>query len=130
MHVALVDLATPGVRVALTGPGGPLEVVRQTTIDHVRAARAMFGVNAHFFLPFPSVNLEANLIGIAASEGRVFSAFESPAQSYALVADAPGINIDRENRASIVRRDPASVDGTRRMARADSGPPCPGRPKS
>ena len=118
MHVARVDLSTPGLRVALTGPAGALEVVRQTTAEHVRAAGAQLGVNAHFFLPFPSADPEANLIGIAASDGKVFSAFESPTQNYALVTDAAGINIDRGNHASLVRRDPAAADGTRALGAA------------
>ena len=50
------------------------------------------------------------MIGLAASEGRVFSAFEIPEQSYALVAFAPAINIDRDNHASIVTDDPANPD--------------------
>jgi hypothetical protein len=112
LHVAEVDLSIPGVRVGLTGPSGPLEVVRRTTADHVRSASAQVGVNGHFFLPFPSDRLEADLVGIAASEGVVYSAFESPAQSYALVNDAPGINIDRRNLATIVRRAPGSAAGT------------------
>jgi hypothetical protein len=113
LHVAQVDLAVPGVRLALTGPAGPSEVLRRTTRDAVLDAGAQLGVNGHFFLPFPSASPEAGLIGIAASDGRVFSAFESPAQSYALVADAPGLNIDSRNRASVVRRDPNAADGTR-----------------
>lgn len=113
MHVARIDLATPGLRVALTGPDGPLEVIRKTTAEQVRGAGAQLGINAHFFVPFPSTQVEADLVGIAASEGRVYSAFESPAQSYALVADAPGLNIDRENHPSIVRRDPTAPDGRR-----------------
>jgi hypothetical protein len=111
MHVARIDLSAPGVRISLTGPSGPLEVVRKTTAEHVREAGAQLGVNAHFFLPFPSPEPEANLIGIAAAEGRVYSAFESPVQNYAIVADAPGINIDRNSRASLVLRSAASSDG-------------------
>lgn len=111
LHVATIDLTTPGVRLALTGPAGPLEVVRRRTADHVREAGAQLGINGHFFLPFPSAEPEANLIGLAASEGRVFSAFETPAQAYALVADAPALNIGPDNRAEIVHRDPASADG-------------------
>ena len=51
------------------------------------------------------------MIGLAASEGRVFSAFESPEQSFAIVADAPALNIDSRNRARIVHRDPGRADG-------------------
>lgn len=113
IHVARVDLAEPGIRLALTGPGGTREAVRQTTATHVRQAQAQLGVNAHFFLPFPSPDPDANLIGLAASDGRVFSGFESPTQSYALVADAPAVHIDRTNRASIVHRDPGDPEGRR-----------------
>lgn len=113
MHVAQVDLGAPGVRVSLSPPGGALEAVRRTTLEHVREAGAQLGVNAHFFLPFPSAQLDANLIGIAASDGRVFSPFESPVQSYALVANAPGINIDPVNRATVVHRHLTSADSTR-----------------
>ena len=113
MHVAQVDLGAPGVRVSLSPPGGTLEAVRRTTLEHVRESGAQLGVNAHFFLPFPSTQLDANLIGIAASEGRVFSPFESPVQSYALVANAPGINIDPVNRATVVHRHLTSADSTR-----------------
>ncbi len=52
----------------------------------------------------PREDMEAWLIGIAASDGRVFSAFETPEQSFALMKDAPGLNIDRDNHASIVHR--------------------------
>jgi hypothetical protein len=72
---------------------------------------AQFAINAHFFLPFPSIDSDAWVIGLAASEGRVFSAFESPAQNFALVADAPAINIDAANHAGIVHRDPSKNDG-------------------
>jgi hypothetical protein len=119
VHVASVDLTAPGIRVSLTGPEGPLEVIRRTTLESVRAAGAALGINAHFFLPFPSATFEADLIGIAASEGRVYSAFEWPVQNYALVRDAPGLNIDRLNRAAIVRRDSASPDGRRVLGGAE-----------
>jgi hypothetical protein len=113
IHVARVDLAAPGVRVALTPPDGPLEVVRKTTAEHVRAAGAALGVNAHYFLPFPSAQLEADLIGLAVSEGRAVSPFETPVQRYALRADAPAINIDRNNHASVVHRDPGDATGAK-----------------
>jgi hypothetical protein len=53
----------------------------------------------------------AYLIGFAASRGNVYSAFEAPFQSYALVTDSPAINIDVSNNAGIVHRDPAFDDG-------------------
>ena len=102
-HVLQVDLSTPGIRLTLTPPAGPRETMRQTTVDFVKDVHAQAGINAHFFLPFPSTDTAAWLIGLAASEGRVFSACETPEQNYALVANAPAINIDRWNRASAIR---------------------------
>lgn len=102
-HVLQVDLSAPGVRVTLSPPAGPRETMRQTTVEFVKDVHAQAGINAHFFLPFPSTDAAAWLIGLAASEGRAYSACEAPEQSYALVANAPAINIDRANRASVVR---------------------------
>lgn len=111
MHVVQIDLATPGIRFKLSAQAGPREVVRQTTLDYLKSEHAQAAINAHFFWPWPSADPESVVIGIGASEGKVYSAFESPVQSYALVADAPGLNIDAENRASVVHRDPSQPDG-------------------
>jgi hypothetical protein len=113
MHIARIDLAAPGIRFKVTPPGGTREVVRQRTVDFLRQEGAQLAINAHFFLPFPSTDSDAWIIGLAASEGRVFSAFETPEQSFALVPDAPALNIDSRNRAQVVHRDPRRADGTR-----------------
>src|SRR5262245_62370807 len=102
MHIAQIDLSTPGIRFKLSSPGGSRETVRQTTLDFLRQEGAELAINAHYFLPFPSADPDADAIGLAASEGRVFSGFESPVQSYALTPDAPAINIDEANRATLV----------------------------
>jgi hypothetical protein len=93
--------------------------VRETTLDFVRREGAQFGINAHFFLPFPSDDAEAWVIGLAASEGTVYSAFETPEQSFALVADAPALRIDGRNRASIVHRAPGDATGRRVRERGE-----------
>ncbi len=111
LHIAQIDLAAPGLRFKLSPPAGDREVVRQSTLAFLQQEGAQLAINGHFFLPFPSTDRTAWVIGLAASEGRVYSAFESPEQRYALVADAPAINIDRENRATIVHRDPSQADG-------------------
>lgn len=111
MHVAQIDLAAPGIRFKVSPPGGDREVVRQSTLDFLIQEHAQLAVNAHYFLPFPSQDKTAWIIGLGASEGRVFSAFEIPEQSYALVAFAPALNIDRDNHAAIVNYDPAFADG-------------------
>jgi len=102
MHIVLVDLSTPGLRFKLTPPGGTRETLRQTTLAFLEQEHAQLAMNAHFFLPFPSTDPNADLIGLAATEGTVYSTCEQPEQSYAIVTNAPAINIDRENHASIV----------------------------
>lgn len=111
MHVAQIDLTAAGIRFKVSAPGGDREVVRQSTLNFLAQEHAQLAVNAHYFLPFPSEDRTAWIIGLGASEGNVFSAFESPQQRYALVVDAPAINIDRDNRATLVHRDPAFADG-------------------
>ena len=111
MHVAQIDMTAPGLSFKVSPPGGDREVVRQSTLDFLIQEHAQLAVNAHYFLPFPSQDKTAWIIGLGASEGRVFSAFEIPEQSYALVAFAPALNIDRDNHAAIVNYDPAFADG-------------------
>lgn len=106
LHVAQIDLRAPGVRVMVTGAGGSREAVRETTLEALRRTGAQLAVNGHFFLPFPSDDADAWVVGLAASEGRVFSPFEAPEQSFALVADAPALVFDRRQRARIAARRP------------------------
>ena len=120
LHVARIDLSRARrARGAHAGRRGRSRRFGRPPLEHVRAAGAQVGVNAHFFLPFPSPTPEADLIGLAVSEGRVISTFESPAQSYALVADAPAIHIDRSNRASLVR---VAMEPRRAGGRPSRGP--------
>ena len=104
MHIVQIDLTAPGLRFRLSPPAGGREVVRQTTLEFLKQEHAQVAINAHYFLPYPSADTDAWVIGIAASDGRVYSAFESPEQDYALLADAPGVNIDQANHATIVHR--------------------------
>ena len=138
MNIMLVDLTAPEIHFKLTPPGTdlpdplpppalppagwplpspPFETVRQGTLAFLEASHAQVAINSHFFAPFPVPPLAASqsdfayLIGLAASRGSVYSAFESPFQNYALVGDAPAINIDASNGASVVHRDPSFADG-------------------
>ena len=133
INIVLVDLTAPEVRFKMAPegknlpipnfptPGWPLppplfETVRQTTLGFIGESHAQVAIDTHFFAPFPvpsgsTQGAWAYLIGLAASRGNVYSAFEAPFQNYAIVTDSPGINIDQENRASIVHRDPAFDDG-------------------
>src|SRR5882757_154252 len=111
MHIVEIDLSAPGIGFKLTPPGGTLETVRQTTLAYLNQEHAQLAINANFFLPFPSSDPNAMLIGLGASNGNVYSAFEVPVQSYAIVTNAPALNIDPSNHASIVHADTSQADG-------------------
>lgn len=111
MHVVQIDLAAPGIAFQLTPPSGTLETIRQTTLGFIEETQAQVAVNGHYFLPFPSTSSDAMLVGLGAWNGDVYSAFESPTQAYAIVRDAPALNIDPGNFASIVHRHPDFADG-------------------
>src|SRR5262245_3699509 len=71
MHIVRIDLTVPGIQLRLTPPGGSRETLRQTTLTFLSAQGAQVAVNGHFFLPFPSADLNAMVIGLAASEGNI-----------------------------------------------------------
>lgn len=101
MHVVKVDLTTAGLSFKLTAPSGSRETVRQTTLDYLKQEKAQLAINAHFFVPYPSTDQDSFLVGFAASNGNVYSDFEQPVQSYAIVANAPAINLSANNQASL-----------------------------
>ncbi|HXI52704.1 MAG TPA: phosphodiester glycosidase family protein [Candidatus Saccharimonadales bacterium] len=117
MHIVLIDLLAPGLRFKLTPPSGTRETVRQSPLGFLRQEQAQLAINTHFYLPFTTPDTDAYLIGLAASDGRVYSGFEGQPigtnyqdQSYAIVPFAPALNIDASNHASIVHWDPAYAD--------------------
>lgn len=118
MRYALIDLQTPGLRFKLTPPRGPMDTLRQSTLGFLREQSAQLAINCHFYVPYTTAELEANLVGFAASEGVVFSPFENQPvrkdfqdQSYALLPFAPALNLDAQNRPAIVHFDPNSPGG-------------------
>ena len=121
MHIVKIDLTTPGLSFRLSPPGGARDTVRQTTLAFADAQSAQVAVNMHFFLPYPSGDLNADVVGFGVSRGVVFSPFELPSQNYALVRDAPGLNIDAANNASIVTRAPGFSDGACYLCAANDG---------
>lgn len=112
MRILEIDLGAPGIGFKLTPAGGNLDTVRQSTLGFLEQEQAQFAVNAAFFLPFPAAQSDANLVGFFASQGAVVSGFETPVQSYAIVTNAPAINIAPDNSASVVHADTAFADGT------------------
>ena len=112
IHVVTIDLTAPLVSFEFTPPGGTRDTRRQTTLQYLNSVGAQIAINGSFFLPFPSNDFNSALVGFAASNGTVYSPFELPTQNYALVRDAPAINIDPNNNGSIVHRDALFSDGT------------------
>jgi hypothetical protein len=119
MHIVEVDLTAPGIRFELTAPGGTRDTVRQTTLNYLSQENAQVAINGHFFVPYPSSDTTANVVGLAASDGNVYSGFEPqpvpgeagfPDQSYAIVQYAPALNIGANNSAGIVHLDSSYAD--------------------
>ena len=113
MHIVQIDLAAPGIGFKLTPQSGSLDTTRQRTVDFLNQEQAQVAVNVHFMVPF-GTQPEQQLVGLAASNGHVYSPFEPQPvasgyanQSYAIVPFAPGLNIDANNQAGIVHRDPS-----------------------
>ncbi len=117
MHIVLVELTAPGIRFRTTRPGGTRDTIRQSTLDFLNKEHVQVAINCHFFLPFPSIDTNANVVGLAAFKGTVYSPFEPQPiaagyvdQSYAILPYAPALNFGRGNRVTIVHRDPNQLD--------------------
>lgn len=115
MHVLLIDLKTSGLRFRVTPHAGTLDTIKQTTLDFLKEQNAQLAINCHFFEPWPAPKPDpgtADLIGLAASDGQVYSPFEAaPPKSFAIRANAPALNIDAHNAATIVHRKPDDPTG-------------------
>ena len=57
-------------------------------LDCLNARHAQVAVNAHYFWPWPTTDTDVEVLGLAVSNGRVYSGFETPVQAYALLPDA------------------------------------------
>jgi hypothetical protein len=57
------------------------------------------------FAPHRAISLMSSPTAVLEKLGTIYSAFESPAQSYVLVTNAPSINIDPNNHAAVVHID-------------------------
>jgi len=117
MHIVEVDLTAPGISFMMTPQSGTRDTTNQTTLGFLNQEKAQVAINANFFVPFPSDGGGANVVGLAASQGNVYSGFESQPvapgfanQSYAIVQDAPALNIDAANNASIVTLNTSYAD--------------------
>src|SRR5512142_2685003 len=116
MHILQIDLTTPSIRFTVTPHSGALDTYKQTTLQFLSGQGAQIAVNAHFFEPWPPPSPDpgtADLVGLAASDGAVYSPFEPHPLKTAIQPNAPALNIDATNHASIVHRDTTDVTGFR-----------------
>jgi exopolysaccharide biosynthesis protein len=122
IHILKIDLTAPGISFKISSatpstPAGTLgypvgssnqianETSVQKTLDYLKQENAQFAVNVAYFGNPSASNGGTYITGFISSLGNVYSSFESnPALSYAIVPNAPGINIDSNNNASIVVR--------------------------
>jgi hypothetical protein len=108
MHVVMVDLKAPGLRFLLTPHAGPKDTLKETTLQFLTRQKAQVAVNVHFFAPWPAPDPDpgvADLLGLAVSEGHVYSPFDTRLSTTTLFSGrAVGLNIDAHNRAGIVHR--------------------------
>jgi exopolysaccharide biosynthesis protein len=115
IHIIKIDLAAPGIRFLVTPHSGPLDTVKQTTRQFLAAQHAQVAINAHYFEPWPAPSPDpgtADLIGLAASNGTAYSPFDAnPPKPYAIRPNAPALNIDAANHASIVHRSMSDPTG-------------------
>ncbi|MFI5382105.1 MAG: phosphodiester glycosidase family protein [Tepidisphaerales bacterium] len=115
MHIVIIDLKAPGVRFHLTPHIGPEHTTKQTTLQFLTEQKAQVAINAHFFEPWPPPKPDpgtARLIGLAASNGDVYAPFDAnPPKQYAIRPNAPALNIDADNHATLVHRKQADPGG-------------------
>ena len=118
MNVYVAEITmTDSIRSKFTGPSGSLDTYRETTQTFVNNSNAQIGLNMHFFAP-ATTNLTASILGLGVSGSYVVSEFENQPgpfsdQSYAILGYAPAINIDANNTASVVTRNPSYPPGSR-----------------
>jgi hypothetical protein len=116
--VAVVDLANQTkIFVTPPNPGASLLMTNDTikcqVLPFMQTNGAFLGINGNLF-SYVDSNPYAKVVGFSASAGQVCSPFTTqppvdgggqyPNQSYAIVGNAPAINIDPSNNATIVTR--------------------------
>lgn len=129
IHVMLIDLTTSGLRFMVTegNANQPFnstirESTAATTLSYMTSQNGQIAINAHFYQP-NSTDANRWVVGLAASQGNIYSSFEGPTpatanpvnsltltQNYAIMAHAPALNIDAQNHAQIVHYDASYPD--------------------
>lgn len=129
INVMQIDLTNPGIRFLVTNGNADQpsnSAIRETTaaktLECLTAQNGQIAINAHFFQP-NSTDANRWVVGLAASNGNIYSAFEGPrpataipagsltlTQTYAIMTNAPALNIDAQNNARIVHYNAAFPD--------------------
>ncbi len=97
-EVVVINMLDPGISFYLTPDNGALsyETTKKTTKTFAATYGTELAINAHFFSSF-SFSSQADNIGIAASNGTVYSAFEKTNAGHTV-----GLNISQTNFAETV----------------------------
>ena len=110
-HLVTIAPDTPGLAFKTTRSNGeaPRDTDTESALAFARRTGVQVAINANFFSPLGEP--QANLIGLAASNGKVVSPWDSPSMLEA-------IHFDRDNRISFIR--PANPD---RPSGSETNPP-------
>ena len=129
INVMQIDLTQPGLRFRMTNgnanqPANSTirETTAATTLSYMTSQNGQIAINAHFFQP-NSTDANRWVVGLAASQGNIYSSFEGPTpatanpvnsltltQNYAIMTHAPALNIDALNNAQVVHYDAGFPD--------------------
>jgi hypothetical protein len=114
INLIAIDLTAPGIRFVVSPGNGAGGTVTQQTLSFLKEENAQLAVNADFFNFTTNSAVNTTLTGFAASNGTVYSPFQSAPLAnallpYALTADAPAINISATNVAQIVNVGPSTT---------------------
>ncbi|MCX6878760.1 MAG: phosphodiester glycosidase family protein [Verrucomicrobia bacterium] len=129
INVVQIDLTTPGLRFRVTDGNAnqpSTSTLRETTaaatLSYLTSQNGQLAINAHFYQP-NSTDANRWVVGLAASQGNIYSSFEGPTpatanpvnsltltQNYAIMTNAPALNIDAQNNAQIVHYDASYPD--------------------
>lgn len=112
-HVVQIDPGAPGIDFTVTPANGelPRETTRQTTRAFVDQTGVTLGINAHFFSPWPPEDGYAEVIGLSASDGEVYSGFDADYDvGIALLADGTPVFVEEGEGEGIVTVPEVAID--------------------
>uniref|UniRef100_B8HPJ3 Phosphodiester glycosidase domain-containing protein n=1 Tax=Cyanothece sp. (strain PCC 7425 / ATCC 29141) TaxID=395961 RepID=B8HPJ3_CYAP4 len=75
LHVVLIKLSTPGIKFRVTAPAPDGSTPLEKTVSFTRRLKAQIGINGNLFQYFSFTR--GKVLGLAASEGRVYSAWSN-----------------------------------------------------